>query len=174
MEGSKKIASLFDSDFVPAEATTLQLKLMVQKFCQTGHCLSKVGISHLTKYEQDGDEVENPKFPYKFSFKTADVTFDESAPDTFDQFMKQFTKIPVGTRIYKVMAHASPSDKEGFLLGSVVTTDSCVTSNFGDTKLFFRHRPISEDAKLRSDWKDDYEAGCGLEDCLHNKVTGRK
>ena len=125
-----------------------------------------MGIAHLTTSDQDGNLVEDPEFPYKFSFKTADVTFSEAAPGTFEEFMGQFTSIPVGTTLYNVMAHSSPSDEEGSLLGSLVTTDSCVTSNFGDTKLFFRHRPIEEDAALRVDWAADYETGCGKEDCL--------
>jgi len=153
------------SNHIPAEANSLQLKLMVQKFCQTGHCLSKVGISHLTTYDQDGNTVEEPKFPFKFSFQSADVTFSETAPETFEKFMGQFTNISMGTTLYNVMAHSSPSDQDGSFLGSVVTTNSCVTSNFGDTKLFFRHRPIGEDADMREEWRTEYETGCGIEDC---------
>ena len=41
----------------------------MQKFCQTGHCLGKVGISHMTTHDQDGNEVAQPNFPFKFSFK---------------------------------------------------------------------------------------------------------
>ena len=43
--------------------------LRVQKFCQAGHCLGKVGISHMTTHDQDGNEVTQPNFPFKFSFK---------------------------------------------------------------------------------------------------------
>ena len=31
--------------------------MITQKFCQVGVCLSKVGISHLTTHDQDGNYV---------------------------------------------------------------------------------------------------------------------
>ena len=32
-------------------------RMITQKFCQVGVCLSKVGISHLTTHDQDGNHV---------------------------------------------------------------------------------------------------------------------
>ena len=39
----------------------------------------------------------------------------------------------------------NPEDSEGFVLGDVVTTDNCLSSKFGDTKLFFKHQWIEDD-----------------------------
>ena len=74
--------------------------------------------------------------------------------------MKQFTNLPVGTVLYQLRGHQSPEDKEGVLLGAVVTTDDCVTSQYGDTKLFFRHQYINEDKELMPEWADAYNDGC--------------
>ena len=77
-----------------------------------------------------------------------------------DPFMKQFTDIPVGTVLYQLRGHQSPGDKDGVLLGDVVTTDNCVTSNYGDTKLFFKHQYIDEDKNLKPEWADGYDFEC--------------
>ena len=82
------------------------------------------------------------------------------------EFIDQFKAIPVGSSLYTVMAHSSPDDEAGSVLGSVVTTDNCVTSMFGDTKLFFRHRPVEEDMALRPEWSSAYMNDCGTENCL--------
>lgn len=153
---SNHLSGTFDS---------ISLKVLAQKFCQTGYCLGKVGISHLTTHDQDGNTVEEPNFPFKFSFTAADVSFPEAPPNSFNDFVGQFTALPVGTTLYNVMAHSSPDDA-GSLLGQVVTTDNCVTSKFGDSKLFFRHKPIEEDQALRPEWTDGYQADCGTDQCF--------
>ena len=166
----------------------------MQKFCQTGHCGTKVGISHLTTHDQDGNEAAQPIFPFKFSFKvlsnfkinkkytcsrlllkghtkiqTAEVSFPEAPPNTFNDFLSQFTALPSGTKLYDVYTHSSPDDAEGTMIGSLTTIGSCVTSKFGDGKLFFRHRPISEDQALRPEWTDSYQFDCGTDQCIIKK-----
>jgi len=157
------------SNHISAKVNSLPLKALVQKFCQTGHCGTKVGISHLTTHDQDGNEVAQPNFPFKFSFKTAEVNFPEAPPNTFDDFLSQFTALPSGTTLYDVYTHSSPDDSEGTMIGSLTTIGSCVTSKFGDGKLFFRHRPISEDQALRPEWTDSYQYDCGTDQCIIKK-----
>ena len=49
-----------------------------QKFCQTGHCITKVGLSHFCTHDQDGIEYPEPIFPFKFTFGlTGEVNFNE-------------------------------------------------------------------------------------------------
>ena len=80
--------------------------------------------------------------------------------------MDRFKTVPIGSKLYAVQAHSSPDDTQGSLLGYAVTTDNCVTSKFGDMKLFFRHRPVEEDMALKPEWKDAYMLDCGTENCL--------
>ena len=102
-------------------------------------------------------------FPFiivKVSFvPTGDINFREDYSKLSD-FMKQFTDLPANTTLYKLKGHRSPGDENGMLLGDVVTTEKCVTSYYGDTKLFFQHQYIKEDIKLRPEWEEDYNKEC--------------
>ena len=46
------------------------------------------------------------------------------------------------------------------VLGDIITMDECVSSNYGDTKLFFKHQWIEEDAALKPEWADAYFSEC--------------
>merc|ERR1712108_112172 len=137
----------------------------------------KLGISHFTTHDQEGNYFDSPIFPFKITFDTAEVNFPENAPVTartdaitsersqMKAFMNQFTQIPVGKALYRLRAHSSPADLDGKVLGSLVTTDKCVTSKFGDNKLFFQHRPVEDDQKLRPEWEEAYQKNCGKTVC---------
>ena len=45
-------------------------------------------------------------------------------------------------------------------MGEVVTADECVSSLFGDTKMFFKHQWIDDDIALRPEWTEAYYDGC--------------
>ena len=62
--------------------------------------------------------------------------------------MYQFTRIPNHTRLYTLIAFLHPWDKNGIVLGDLELTSKCVTSTYGDKKLFFRHQYIEDDVKL--------------------------
>merc|ERR1711944_32339 len=147
------------SNHIPEDAP-LALAPLALKFCQAKSCPTKVGLSDACKYDQDGNEVDNVVFPFKVSFvPTRDIKFREEYSE-LPEFMKQFTDLPVGTVLYQLRGHQSPDDEEGVLLGDVVTTDNCVTSLYGDTKLFFKHQYINEDKDLMSEWADGYDFEC--------------
>ena len=77
-----------------------------------------------------------------------------------EDFMARFTSIPVGSKMYSLKAHLTPDDNEGIVLGDLVTIDDCVTSHFGDTKMFFKHQSIDEDVALNPQWAEGYYTGC--------------
>ena len=77
-----------------------------------------------------------------------------------EEFKAQFDAIPVGTTIYTLKAYLSPDDSEGMVLGNVVTTDNCVSSLYGDTKMFFKHQYIEDDIALKPEWTDAYFDKC--------------
>ena len=54
----------------------------------------------------------------------------------------------------------NPEDSEMVTLGDVVTTDNCVSTKFGDTKLFFKHQWIEDDVALKPEWTDAYFDKC--------------
>ena len=97
---------------------------------------------------------------FKLSFvPTGDIQFREEYSEVHE-LMKQFTDLPAGTTLYTLRGHQGPDDKEGLFLGDVVTTEECVTSLYGDTKLFFKHQYISEDREARPEWAEGYDAEC--------------
>ena len=135
------------------------------KFCQTGRCLLRVGISTLAKHDQEGQKEPNPNFPFEIHLEPANVTFDSKRPSDLNTFMNRFVAIPVGSIIYKLRAFSSPQDTEGTILGDVVTTGPFTTSKFGDQKLFFRHNNIDEDVALRPEWEAEYRKNCDFDLC---------
>ena len=62
--------------------------------------LTKVGISDLCAYDQDGKKYQNPVFPYRIKLEPNDVHFTRKQPKNMKTFMAQFTKIPLNTSIY--------------------------------------------------------------------------
>jgi len=147
------------SNHIPEDAP-FGFGALALKFCQAQSCPTKVGLSDASTYDQDGNKVDNVVFPFKVSFvPTGDIKFREEYSE-LSEFMKQFTDLPVGTVLYQLRGHQSPDDKEGVLLGDVVTTDNCVTSLYGDTKLFFKHQYINEDKDLKPEWADGYDFEC--------------
>ena len=135
-----------------------------EKFCTTGHCITKVGLSHWCTSDQEGNTVENPVFPFKLTFDlTGEVNFHEEKPSSMEEFMQQFDDIAVGTNLYTLKGHQNPDDLEGITLGNVVTTDKCISSKYGDTHLAFKHQWIEDDIALKPEW----EAAL-LDDCFCN------
>merc|ERR1712020_723401 len=60
------------------------------KFCQAQDCVTKVGLSDVCRYDQEGNEVQDIVFPYKVTFMpTGAVNFREE-PSTKVEFYKQF------------------------------------------------------------------------------------
>lgn len=143
-----------------ADIQTPDLILLGQKFCATGHCITKVGISNVCTHDQDGNEAEELNFPFKFTFTPADISFPAEAPANQQAFMDQFKAIPVGSRLYTIRGHTSPEDTEGLVLGDVVTSSECLTSLYGDTKLAFKHQWIEDDVALKPEWSEAYFKDC--------------
>ena len=91
---------------------------------------------------------------------TGNVKFSDAQPETVEKFMAQFNDISVGTKIYSIKAFESPEDDEGIILGDVTTSEKCLTSKYGDTKLAFKHQWIDEDIALQPEWKESYYNDC--------------
>ena len=130
------------------------------RFCTTGHCILKVGLSNVCTHDQDGTEYPDPIFPFKDNFETnPEISLPDTPPGSMDEFLDQFRKIPVGTKLYTIKAMQSPNNPIEYL-GNLVTADECVLSKFGDTEMFFKHQWIEEDIALRPEWTDHYSKDC--------------
>lgn len=142
---------------------TPKLQILGRRFCASGRCVSKLGVSNLCTHDQDGNEKKgNIRFPFKLRFVPGSkMTMDGSQPADMKDFLDRLKKaVPVGSELYTIYGMKDPKDTKGVELGTIVTTDECVTSLYGDTKLFFKHQGIDEDAKLMPKWAKAYDEGC--------------
>lgn len=160
------------SNHIPAPES-IETKVLVKKFDQASQCPSQVGLSDLATYNQIGDKVSDPKFPFKlFIVPTAEVQ-KSNAPKDIDDVMSDLSSYPVGTTLFSVYAcgkgngDAEQAPTSGgvetacgdpFLLGEMVTTTECTTSAYGDKKFFIRHQPIEQDWQQRPDFLEQYDA----------------
>jgi len=156
--------NIFDPDLYPLYNHILgpsnaQEQLLVAKFLQGSKCPTKVGLSDIARFDQEGNE-EEPGFPFKITLKpTGAVSFREEESPILD-FMQQFVdNIPAGTELYSFRAHANPDDVEGTELAPMVV-DGCFPSKYGDEKLFFQHQRIEEDIELMPEWESAYMTEC--------------
>ena len=160
-DGNHDFMSVPLSNHAGDDIKRFSTNLLARKFCQIGTCNTKVGISDLCTYDQDGYKYSNPVFPFKITLKpTGQVKFSKKTPPTMEAFIHQFTRIPNHTRLYTLIASLHPWDKTGIVLGDIELTSKCVTSTYGDKKLFFRHQYIEDDVKLRPQWADAYFKDC--------------
>ena len=135
--------------------------VLAKKFCTSGHCITKNGISNLAVIDQDGNKPDTPNAPFKVTLvPTGEVQFSEDQPASMAAFMAGFTSIPVGSKLYEFRVHMNPDDKDGTKLGHMVTIDKCVTSHFGDTKMQFKHQGIEEDVAMNPQWSEAYYKEC--------------
>ena len=149
------------SNHIPTNFSGIAVTVFVKRLCMSGHCGMKVGLSNVCSHDQNGIEANKNIFPFKVTFNpTGEVKFSKEQPESQKAFMAQFTGIPSGTRLYSIKAFLSPGDDTGIDLGDVITSDKCVTSNYGDNKLAFKHQAIEDDIKLKPEWKDSYNKDC--------------
>ena len=149
------------SNVIPPEAGDVATTVLAQRFCQTGHCITKVGLSNVCTYDQEGTEYPEPIFPFKITLIPEDQGFSKDAPASHAEYQAQYDGIKTGTKLYTVVAYQSPDDSAGVTLGDLVVSDDCVGgSSFGDTKLFFKHQWIEDDVALRPQWSDALLSDC--------------
>ena len=64
-----------------------------------GHCVTKVGLSHISTHDQDGMDYLDPVFPFKVTFiPIGKVNFQTQKPSSIEEFMNQFKKINTGIK----------------------------------------------------------------------------
>ena len=136
--------------------------------------MGKLGLSHTTEYDQAGNNyTDSNTFPFKIDFEPRDIKKFNENFTSVDDFFSQFKAIPEFSKIYGIRAFESPVDETGSVIGNIKTTGKCDYSQYGDTKLAFRHQKVEEDMALKPEWKEAYE-----KDCFCNpspeEIEGRK
>ena len=77
--------------FVVDTITDVAAIAFAQKACQTGHCITKVGLSNLCTHDQEGNEFPSPIFPFKVNLEpNENLHFDAEHPASHEEFIDQF------------------------------------------------------------------------------------
>jgi len=142
--------------------------ILAQKFKQSSDCVVMVGLSDAARYDQDGNEVANPVFPYMLNFVP---TYDAKnlMPDDVEQenpdLINHLEKISYGFHLFDVYAKSSPTADEEYL-GKMKTSTQCYGSKYGDEHLYFRHQRMEEDFAVKPQWltEMDLKSECGTTD----------
>jgi hypothetical protein len=149
LEGQTSL-NFFANDFRNhiAEPSSAVLKLVAKKFETGSKPATFVGLSDLAKYGVNGEEVaaEELTFPFQLVLHpNAELNYK----------IDQLGGIKVGTKLWDVLAQATPTDTELIPIGSFTTTSELIQSKYGDNTLFFRHQRIEEDMALQPTWRKD-------------------
>ncbi|CDW76274.1 UNKNOWN [Stylonychia lemnae] len=114
-----------------------------------------LGLSDIAKYDQDGNEAANIKFPFKLVFEPQ---LRNLFPETFTlDYQEQLATIASNTVLYKVYAYDGPHSVNKVEIGQLKITSQIMKSEFGDKFLFFKHQDIREDIALKPEWQGSYD-----------------
>eukprot|EP00347_Sterkiella_histriomuscorum_P015747 403355834 len=143
------------SNHIPDPISTPQ-KILGKKFATGTPFIQYVGLSDIATYDQHGVKTDNPKFPFQLVFVP---TLRDNYSDDFSEiYQSHLDKVPQGTLLYKVYAHAEP-DAPRVHIADLSITSKLMRSNFGDKYLFFKHQDMQEDIALRPEWKSHLKVG---------------
>jgi hypothetical protein len=147
-------------------ANSLATIAVAKKFTQASNCPGRVGLSDLCAFDDLGSAVgKSIKFPYKLTLESQHKT-SESPATQYELYQRLVKTITPGSVLYSVTASDTPTTS--VFLGDMIVDEPCVTSNFGDNGLFFKHQLIEDDWKLEPDF---FKVVNGARDCGHSVST---
>ena len=113
----------------------------------------RLNLAEVGSIQADGQVVPKPVYPYQIFLVPGDPQLQFAREP--HEIREDFHKIPEGTVLYRVQAVTKDfdystykeEDKADLLaasvhIGNIVTTSSFLSSEFGDSKLFFRHQKM--------------------------------
>ncbi len=122
------------------------LKFLAAKFATATDYVQTVGLSDFAKYDQEGNDVGTPVFPFKLQFLAGDEVAHKFGPNFTEDYKNELMSLAAGTTLYEVWAQPDPSSALEHI-GSYVTTTKFTTSLYGDHVLFFQHQKMDDDLK---------------------------
>jgi len=132
---------------------------LAKKFEQASGCIEAVGLSDVSEYTQAGTKVTNANFPFKLEYRTGDAKMPDGGCSQPELMQRMLAVGKKGVKLYDVYAYETPTS-QAELIGTL-TVDAntdCVSSKYGDERLFIRHQRIEEDWAKRLEWTMDIPA----------------
>lgn len=119
------------------------IRLLAKAFGTVSKDPTKVDVSNIFRIMSNGETVHDPKIANKIELAPNKSQF-KFLPD-FHEIREDLLEIPVGSILYDVYA-CEDSTSNKILLGSIVTKDKFICSEFGDSQLFFRHQRFDQNS----------------------------
>lgn len=122
-------------------ASGVALTALSHKFATATPYVQTVGLSDYAQYNEDGEQISTPNFPWELTFQPSDevnTMFPTSADYSGTYYTDQLKTIPVGTTVYNLLAKSSPTSKNVHI-GDLVLQTTPTTSYWGDKYMFFKH-----------------------------------
>lgn len=131
----------------------------------------------ISQFDQYGNAEKENNWPYQVDVEPYDVYgwTDEYQND----FQDQLEVIPMDTAMFKVFGwdKAPEFGGEEKLMGWIISRSDQISSFWGDTQLFFQHRRMEEDIKVRPeyfDWLQFWDNGKFHETSLINPAPAMR
>jgi len=157
---------------LPSDAPSM-LKLIREKFATASSFPVFTGISDLAQFDENGNEVSKPNFPFRLQFHP-NTTIHKSIPDNYTgaDFADQLIKVlPKNSHLYDVYAQDTPDNDDLVLIGKLYSTQTSATrSFFGDKTMFYQHTRFENDLEFKPDWTD--KAKSIMEEQQKQKMPG--
>ena len=142
-----------------AAVQTPEMMAVHQAFKTVSKYPERLSVAGASQWLPNGEKVMVSKAPSKIVFVPVYQGMDEQEAD--EDIRTKFHRIPVGSTLFRVFAEVDPQyDDEGeegtavavlrHYIGKIVTTSQFVSSQFGDEKLFFKHRRFERDHRSKS------------------------
>jgi hypothetical protein len=148
----------------------LSNKLVLLKSTKTSIYTLSVGVSDLAQYDEQGNEFNPPKFPFRIV-----VQPNQQLRTTFPaecvtrNLVSRLLAIEPG-RLFNVYAIDTPSSSPQ-LIGFIDAIGKPIGSSFGDQLLFFKHQKREEDFAFRPEWVQPFLDQAKIESETHYPNT---
>jgi len=133
------------------------LKELRATFAKASNWPVMIGLSDLAHYDQAGNEITSPAFPFRLVFHPT-TALHNKFPDapTANPFATLENGLQQPSDMFYIYAVVNPNDTtDKFVhVGTISTTSAASTSSFGDKYMFFEHVRMEDDFLYRPDWAD--------------------
>jgi len=147
------------SNHIPWPGSSLPILALSKKFSQETDMIQAVGLSNMAQFDEAGNYVSNPSFPWKLRFQphqdVHNIIPDSQQANMGDGFAQQLSaRVPQNANLYQVYAMDKPEHAGGTesLIGVLQLNGGLTTSKWADENLFFRHQLMNDDIKMVPSW----------------------
>jgi hypothetical protein len=130
-------------------------KMLFNAFSKASAWPTYLGVSDLAHYDQNGNTVANPVFPFRVIFhpvKSVHSLFPDAPQSGDSYFLKQFMSMAPGP-VYEVYVQPTPFQNVTVgPIGRVDITTGMSSSMFGDRDMFFQHTRMEDDLAAAPSW----------------------